>query len=169
MCFDSSDIGGQSLSSHTRKEIWGSCCVRCSNAASPWLQCSCGATFETVVASKSGTALLSCMWEHCSPKAENAVVLNRLFSDYIHGQLLSLNFGTAVAPYCGNAAFPKSCRPMHRARCGLLFNTTALPLGAAAAPNFFPCNAEMHRIIPYNSWYYTMQQFMVLYLDYCMV
>ena len=29
---------------------------------------------------------------------------------------------------------------MHRARCGLLFNATALPLGAAAAPNFFPCD-----------------------------
>ena len=28
---------------------------------------------------------------------------------------------------------------MHMARCGLLFNATALPLGAAAAPNFFPC------------------------------
>ena len=49
--------------------------------------------------------------------------------------------GTAVAPHYGNAAFPKSesCRPMHRARCGLLFNATALPLGAAAAANFFPC------------------------------
>ena len=28
---------------------------------------------------------------------------------------------------------------MHRTRCGLLFNATALLLGAAAAPNFFPC------------------------------
>ena len=28
---------------------------------------------------------------------------------------------------------------MHRTRCGLLFNATALSLGAAAAPNFFPC------------------------------
>ena len=28
---------------------------------------------------------------------------------------------------------------MHRARCSLLFNATALPLGAAAVPNFFPC------------------------------
>ena len=28
---------------------------------------------------------------------------------------------------------------MHRARCGLLFNAIALSLGAAAAPNFFPC------------------------------
>ena len=30
-------------------------------------------------------------------------------------------------------------------------------------------NAEMHGIIPCNSWYYTMKQFMVLYLDYCKV
>ena len=28
---------------------------------------------------------------------------------------------------------------MHRARYGLLFSATALPLGVAAAPNFFPC------------------------------
>ena len=42
-------------------------------------------TFETAVASKTGTALLSCMWKRCGPKAENAVVLNRLFSDYVHG------------------------------------------------------------------------------------
>ena len=37
----------------------------------------CSATFETAVASKSGTALLSCMWERCGPKAENAMILNR--------------------------------------------------------------------------------------------
>ena len=30
-------------------------------------------------------------------------------------------------------------------------------------------NAEMHGIIPCTSWYYTMQQFMVLYFDYCKV
>ena len=121
-------------------EIWGSCCVPCSSAASRWLLRSCSATFETAVASKSGTALFSCMWERCRPKAENAVVLNRLFSDYFHGELLSQNFGAAVTPHTGNAAFPKqeSCRHRHRARCGLLFNATALPLGAAAAPNFFP-------------------------------
>ena len=29
---------------------------------------------------------------------------------------------------------------MHRARCDLLFNTTALPLGTAAAPNFVRCS-----------------------------
>ena len=58
----------------TRKEIWGNCCVRCSSAASPWLKRSCSATFETAVASKSGTALLSCMWERCGPKAKTAVV-----------------------------------------------------------------------------------------------
>ena len=87
----------------TRKEIWGSCCVRCSSAASR----SCSATFETAVASKSATALLSCMWERCGPKAENAVVLNRLFSQYVHGQLLSQNFSTAFAPHSGNAAVPK--------------------------------------------------------------
>ena len=28
---------------------------------------------------------------------------------------------------------------MHRARCGLLFSATALPLGVAAAPNLFLC------------------------------
>ena len=38
------------ISSSSRKEIWGSCCVRCSSLA----------TFETAVASKSGTAFLSC-------------------------------------------------------------------------------------------------------------
>ena len=35
---------------------------------------------------------------------------------------------------------------MHRARCGLLFSATALPLGVAAAPNFFPCSSVIFRI-----------------------
>ena len=34
---------------------------------------------------------------------------------------------------------------MHRARCGLLFSATALPLGVAAAPNFFPCTSDKRR------------------------
>ena len=52
-----------------------------------------------------GVALLYVGTEHCGPKVENAVV--RLSSDYVHGQMLSQNFSTAVAPHCGHAAFPK--------------------------------------------------------------
>ena len=79
-------------------------------------------------------------WESSGRKTWYSVALIAMRIYNVRGCCCHKNL-MPCSPHTGTAAFPKSesCRPMKRARCGLLFSAIVLRAGAAAVLNFFPC------------------------------